>query len=67
MTEPTNPPHPAVIRNLAKSLNNNLDEAGAMLLRVAEQYAQVWQENEALRAEVLRLAGEVERIKSEVR
>lgn len=64
MTSPTNPPHPFVIRNLAKSLNNNLDEAGAMLLRVSEQYAQLWQENEQLRAELLRLAGENERLKS---
>lgn len=61
-TEPTNPPHPFVIRNLAKQLNNNLDEAGVMLLRIAEQYAQLWQENEELRAEVLRLTGDVERL-----
>lgn len=67
MSEPTNPPHPAVVRNLAKQLNNNLDEAGAMLLRVAEQYAQLWQENEQLRAEILRLVGENERLKSEAK
>lgn len=64
--EPTNPPHPFVVRNLAKQLNNNLDEAGAMLLRVAEQYAQLWQENEELSKEVLRLLAENKKLEDDL-